>query len=97
MNIVIFGGTTEGRALSHRLADAGVTVTVCVATPYGEEEQGTRGGVTVLTGRKTAEEMPYFPLVSPNWKVQRKWEQVEHYAKNRTSAPARLKAARPMP
>ena len=57
MNIVIFGGTTEGRVLSHRLADAGAAVTVCVATPYGAEEQGTRGGVTVLTGRKTAEEM----------------------------------------
>lgn len=57
MNFVIFGGTTEGRALSYRLADAGVSVTVCVATPYGAEEQGTHAGVTVLTGRKTAEEM----------------------------------------
>jgi len=56
-NIVIFGGTTEGRALSHCLADAGATVTVCVATPYGAEEQRTRDGVTVLVGRKTAEEM----------------------------------------
>lgn len=56
-SIVIFGGTTEGRVLSHRLADAGAAVTVCVATPYGAEEQGTQDGVTVLVGRKTAEEM----------------------------------------
>ena len=57
MNLVIFGGTTEGRDLSHRLADMGAKVTVCVATPYGLEEQGSREGVTVLVGRKTAEEM----------------------------------------
>lgn len=57
MNIIVFGGTTEGRALSCRLADAGAAVTVCVATAYGAEEQGTHSGVTVLTGRKTAEEM----------------------------------------
>jgi len=57
VNIIIFGGTTEGRALSWRLADAGAAVTVCVATPYGAEEQGDHSGVTVLVGRKTAEEM----------------------------------------
>ncbi|MBQ7714010.1 MAG: precorrin-6A reductase [Oscillospiraceae bacterium] len=55
--IVVFGGTTEGRALSYRLADAGAAVTVCVATPYGAEEQGEHAGVTVLVGRKTAAEM----------------------------------------
>jgi len=55
--VVLFGGTTEGRALSCRLADGGAAVTVCVATEYGAEEQGEHAGVTVLTGRKTAEEM----------------------------------------
>lgn len=55
--VLIFGGTTEGRALSHRLADLGAAVTVCVATAYGKEEQGERSGVTVLTGRKDAAEM----------------------------------------
>lgn len=57
MKFVVFGGTTEGRVLSHRLAELGGTVTVCVATEYGAEEQGTCPGVTILTGRKTAEEM----------------------------------------
>lgn len=52
--VVVFGGTTEGRVLSYRLADRGAAVTVCVATPYGAEEQGARPGVTVLTGRRDA-------------------------------------------
>ena len=57
MKIIIFGGTTEGRLPSHLLAEKGAAVTVCVATEYGCEEQGEAPGVTVLTGRKTVEEM----------------------------------------
>ena len=57
MRIMIFSGTTEGRLLSRLLAEKGVAVTVCVATEYGCEEQGEAPGVTVLTGRKTVEEM----------------------------------------
>ncbi|MBE6908502.1 MAG: precorrin-6A reductase [Ruminococcaceae bacterium] len=56
-HIVVFGGTTEGRELSHLLAARGAAVTVCVATEYGAEEQGNCTGVTVLTGRKTRDEM----------------------------------------
>lgn len=51
MKIVVFSGTTEGRRLSGTLAQMGVQVTVCVATEYGAEEQGTASGVTVHTGR----------------------------------------------
>ena len=57
MRIVIFSGTTEGRLLSRLLAEKRAAVTVCVATEYGCEEQGEAPGVTVLTGRKTVEEM----------------------------------------
>ena len=57
MKLLIFSGTTEGRKLSCRLAARGADVTVCVATDYGTEEQGAHKGVTVLTGRKTEEEM----------------------------------------
>lgn len=57
MNIVIFSGTTEGRMLSHALAQRGIPVTVSVATEYGREEQGECDGVTVSCGRKTVEEM----------------------------------------
>ena len=52
MNILIFGGTTEGRERSHLLAERGAQVLVCVATEYGREEQGKAPGITVLTGRK---------------------------------------------
>lgn len=57
MKIVVFSGTTEGRLLSCTLADSGVQVTVCVATEYGETEQGKHPGITVRTGRLTEEEM----------------------------------------
>lgn len=57
MNILLFGGTTEGRELSRQLAAEGAEVTVCVATDYGREEQGDFPGVTVLTGRKDVPEM----------------------------------------
>ena len=56
MKIVIFSGTTEGRRLSKLLADAGAAVTVCVASEYGEEEQGSVPGVETRTGALTAEE-----------------------------------------
>jgi len=56
MKLVIFGGTTEGRRLSKLLAEAGASVTVCVATEYGEEEQGSVPGVATRTGPLSAEE-----------------------------------------
>ncbi len=57
MKLLIFGGTTEGRRLSHLLAQRGAQVTVSVATDYGKEEQGDGDGVSVLTGRLDAEQM----------------------------------------
>lgn len=52
MHIIIFGGTTEGRILSHELSRIGAEVTVCVATEYGAEEQGNCKNIKVMTGRK---------------------------------------------
>ncbi len=57
MKFVIFSGTTEGRRLSHALAALGGSVTVCVATEYGREEQGETPGTTVLSGRMDEGEM----------------------------------------
>ena len=54
MSFVVFGGTTEGRMLSHRLAELGAEVTVCVATESGQEEQGEAPGLKVLCGRLDA-------------------------------------------
>ena len=56
MHIVIFGGTTEGRELSERLAAAGAELTVCVLTDYGEETQGELPGVKTHVGALSAEE-----------------------------------------
>ncbi|SFQ47351.1 precorrin-6Y C5,15-methyltransferase (decarboxylating) [Lachnospiraceae bacterium XBB1006] len=49
--ICVYGGTTEGRKLAQRLADAGIIVHVYVATEYGEQvmEEGER--ISVFTGR----------------------------------------------
>jgi len=56
MKIVIFSGTSEGRALSEKLAGAGASVTVCVATEYGGEEQGLVPGTETRVGPLTAAE-----------------------------------------
>ena len=81
MKILIFSGTVDGRLLSRALADRGAEVTVCVATEYGTEAQGAYPGVTVMCGRRDAEEIaallpgfdlcidathPYALLVSQN-------------------------------
>ena len=57
MNVVIFSGTSDGRALSQALAELGAAVTVCVATDYGREEQGEHPGVTVHSGRLDTDAM----------------------------------------
>ena len=46
MRVVLFSGTTEGRELSRRLAELGLEVVVSVATPLGQEEQGSAPGVS---------------------------------------------------
>ena len=56
MKLIIFGGTTEGRELSERMAAAGALVTVCVATEYGGETQPTGDHLAVRVGPMTAAE-----------------------------------------
>ena len=57
MNILIFGGTTEGRLLARRLRELGHQVAVSVATPLGAEELSSIPGLQVLVGRREAGEM----------------------------------------
>ena len=52
MRILIFGGTTESRRLSRRLADAGADITVSVVSEYGAGEQGEHPGVRIMVGPK---------------------------------------------
>ncbi len=56
-NILLFAGTTEGRQIAKALIGQPVSVTVSVATEYGETliEQGEN--IHVLHGRKNAEEI----------------------------------------
>lgn len=56
MNVLIFGGTTEGRELSAALADAGALVTVCVLSDYGRELQEEHRNIRTLTGPLSDEE-----------------------------------------
>lgn len=42
MRVFVFGGTTEGREVACRLAEAGHDVTLSVATPLGAEELAVR-------------------------------------------------------
>ncbi|MBU5434723.1 precorrin-6A reductase [Pseudoflavonifractor sp. MSJ-37] len=51
-DILLFGGTTEGRELAEWLSDRGCPVTVCVATDYGASLLPAGcPGLTVHTGR----------------------------------------------
>ena len=56
MKLVIFGGTTEGRELSLRMAEEGARVTVCVATDYGGETQDAHPNLTTRVGPLSPEE-----------------------------------------
>ena len=57
MKVVIFSGTSDGRALSRALAALGVSVTVCVATDYCRDDQGVTPGITVHSVRLDVEDM----------------------------------------
>ena len=55
--ILIFGGTTEGRMAAERLLAEGVLCTVCVATEYGSEVMEPHPLLTVHVGRMNRAEM----------------------------------------
>lgn len=57
MELLLFGGTTEGRELAEALAADGWRVTLCVATEYGAALAPHCPGVEVHTGRLDAEGM----------------------------------------
>ena len=51
MEILLFGGTTEGRMLAQWLDERGQRVTYCAATGYGGALAPEGAGITVRTGR----------------------------------------------
>ncbi|GHU60105.1 hypothetical protein FACS1894171_0160 [Clostridia bacterium] len=50
-NIIIFGGTSEGRRLAQHLSRFGVKATICVASEYGSGVLPKMPGITVNEGR----------------------------------------------
>lgn len=58
--ILLFAGTTEGRAIAEYLRGSNVQVYVCVATDYGKELIQESKNVKVLAGRLDTSEMKYF-------------------------------------
>ena len=50
-DVILFGGTTEGRMLAEYLSEAGVNALVCVATPYGDSLLECKSNITVHSGR----------------------------------------------
>ena len=60
MNILIFGGTTEGRMLAQAIPELHKgrhSVTVSVATSVGAHELAGIEGINVIVGRLNEEEM----------------------------------------
>lgn len=57
MNVLVFGGTTEGRLLADELLKRGFEVTVSVATPLGAEELSGFPGLELWVGRKDVQEL----------------------------------------
>lgn len=58
--ILVFGGTIEGRQVSDYLISRKIPHTVCVATEYGEEVLPRQAYLTVHKGRMNMEEMCRF-------------------------------------
>ena len=50
-DVILFGGTTEGRMLAEYLSEAGVNALVCVATSYGDSLLECKSNITVHSGR----------------------------------------------
>jgi len=58
--IVLFGGTTEGRALGEALAARGISLIMCVATDYARKLIREQPGLEIRTGRMDEGEMTAF-------------------------------------
>ena len=57
-DIILFGGTTEGRLLAGYLSDKSIKTLVCTATEYGGELVNiTSSSITITTGRKDESEI----------------------------------------
>ncbi len=65
MNVIVFGGTTEGGRLATTLAASGVSVTLFVATEYAKNLSTERFGCTVVARRLNETEMIRYLQANP--------------------------------
>lgn len=56
-DILLFGGTSEGRELCGHISQLGLSATVCVATQYGESMLPDMDNIHVLAGRKDRDDI----------------------------------------
>ncbi|MBQ4347197.1 MAG: precorrin-6A reductase [Firmicutes bacterium] len=56
-NILLFGGTTEGRLLAQYCAQKGIEVCLCAATEYAESILESHENICIRAGRKDCAEM----------------------------------------
>ncbi len=62
MEVVVFGGTTEGRLITEAVSESDLRLHVCVATAYGASLLPLRENVIVYQGRMDEKEMRDFLL-----------------------------------
>ena len=56
-DVLLFGGTTEGRKIAEAFANTDITLHVCVATEYGEALLSPAGNIHIMHGRKNRDEI----------------------------------------
>lgn len=59
-DIVVFGGTTEGRIIAETFCNTKLNIHICVATDYGAELLPSGENIHIYTGRMTREEIEEF-------------------------------------
>lgn len=57
MIVTVFSGTSEGKEISHYLAELGISVNVSVATEYGKNVTPQQKNINIAVGRLNADEM----------------------------------------
>ena len=57
INLLIFGGTTEGRIIAERCVSSGIYADICVTTDYGSDLLPVSPYIKKLIGKKSVDEM----------------------------------------
>lgn len=85
-DILIFGGTTEGRELSQFCADNGISADVCVATEYGASILPDSEFLNIMSGRLDCDDMKKLMMNGYNMVIDATHPFAEEVSKNIRSA-----------